>query len=213
MKKKDVLIMGSGGHATVVIDILEEMGIYNIVGIVANGMKVGSLFQGYPIIGDEDILQIYFNKGITNMAMGIGGFKNNNLRKEFFFKFKEIGFKLVNAIHPSAIISKKVVLGEGVVVFQGVLINTSVNIGDNVIVATGASIDHETSVGSHTLVSAGVTVGANDSIGEGVLLALGSKVVSALKIENNILVGAGAVVVKDCLEQGMYLGVPAKLIK
>ena len=54
--------------------------------------------------------------------MGIGGFKNNDLRKKFFLKFKQIGFNVVNAIHPSSIISKNVAVGEGVVIFQGVII-------------------------------------------------------------------------------------------
>jgi len=206
--KEKVILLGSGGHAKVVVDILEKSETYEIVGIITKD-KINS-FLNYPVLGNDDLLPILYKKGITKVAMGIGSFRDNNLRKKVFSKVKRMGFNVVSAIDPTATISKSVILGEGSVIFAGAIINTLVVIGDNVIIATGSTIDHETRIENHVLISAGVTIGANNLIGEGALLALGSKVISGLKIGKNVVVGAGAVVTKDIKKPGIYIGIPAR---
>ena len=210
MKKKEVIVLGSGGHAKVVIDILCEMINYKIIGVTSTNLKQGSSFQGYEVLGDDNVLPLYKQNGIKHVAMGIGGYRHNNLRKTVFQKIKILGFEFANVIHPKSILSKTSKLGEGVTIFPGAIINTEVKIGDNVIIATGASIDHETIIENHALVSAGVTIGANAMIKESALLALGSKVISGVTIGSNSLVAAGAVVVNDIRDNQQVFGLPAK---
>lgn len=205
---KEVIVIGSGGHAKVVIDILSLIPNIQILGVTSNVLKSGDYFLNYPVLGDDDSIK-YLSKEI-NLVMGLGGFRDNNLRLKVFNLLKGYGFQFTNAIHPSAYISKTAKLGEGVVIFPGVIINTEAEIGDNTIIATGATIDHETKVGNHVLVSAGVTIGAYCEIEENVLLALGSKVVSGIKVKKNSLIAAGAVVVKDINENEQVYGIPAK---
>ncbi len=212
-KKQDIIILGSGGHAKVVIDIIEAADVYNIIGITDVSIEKENSYCGYPILGDDDILSDFFKKGVQNVAIGVGGYRNNNKRKEVFNKVKLMGFYIPVLIHPSANISKSVIIDEGCVIFQGVNINTDVKIGKNNIIATGSNIDHETSLGNHVLISAGVTIGGNVEIEDEVLCALGSKIISGVRIKGNVVVGAGAVVVNDLIEKGIYLGCPAKLMK
>jgi sugar O-acyltransferase (sialic acid O-acetyltransferase NeuD family) len=210
MNKPKVIVVGVGGHAKIVVDILEDMDSFEIIGVTAIDEK-GGQFQGYPIIGDDSVLQQHFDQGVTNVAIGIGGFTNNKLREQVYKFVKSIGFQVVSAIHPSAVISKSVKLGEGVTIFPGVVITTEAVIGNNCIIATSATIDHETIIGDHVLISAGVTIGANTIIKEGVLCALGAKVVSAVTLGKEVLVAAGAVVVNDVEDHARVFGVPAKM--
>ena len=208
-----IIVIGSGGHAGIVIDILEEINKYQIVGIITNDIFPDRRFANYTVLGNDSVLQELKENGINKVAIGIGGFKNNVLRKKIFNKLKAIGFEIVTAIHPKTVVARTAKIGEGSVIFAGVIINPNVIIENNVIVATGSTIDHETVIKNHVLISAGVTVGANDIIEEGVLIALGAKIVSGIRITKDVLIGAGAVVVKDCLKKGMYLGIPARKIK
>ena len=210
MIREKIILLGSGGHAGIVLDIIEEMDVYNIVGVVTKEEIPAGKFNGYKILGDDNVLTELLKDGITKAVIGVGGFKDNVSRKKIFTKLKEMSFEIVPAIHPKAIISRSVTINEGMVAFAGVVINPNVRIGNNVIIATGATIDHETELNDHVLVSAGVTVGANSYIREGALLALGSKIISGVTVGRNVLIGAGAVVVKDCIEPGTYLGTPAK---
>jgi sugar O-acyltransferase (sialic acid O-acetyltransferase NeuD family) len=209
---KKVIVIGSGGHAKVVIDILQEMQDIEICGITSTSLKVGSYYFGYPIIGDDAILTTYLDHNYF-VAMGLGGYRNNNLREKVYNYAKKIGLTFINAIHPSAVISKTVKLGEAVVIFPGVVLNTDVEIGNNSIVATGSTIDHETKIGNNVLVSAGVTVGAYSKIEDNALLALASKVISGITIGRNAVVAAGAVVIKDVQNDETVFGIPASTKK
>jgi len=209
MKEKIVLI-GNGGHAKLVLDFLGEMGNYEIIGVVIDKKDSNNNFCGYPILGDDEVLIDLINQGVNCAAIGIGGFKDNSLRKKIYTKVKTLGFKVISAIHPSAVISKSVLLGEGNVIFPGVIINTETRIGDNVIIATGSTVDHETVIEDHVLISAGVTIGACALIQEGALIALGAKVVSGIRVGKNALIAAGAVVVKDVDDHAKVFGIPAR---
>ncbi len=207
--KEKVLIVGDGGHAKIVIDILREMNQYEILGVTSKHNDKNE-FYGFPVLGNDDVLDVYFNKGIKNIALGIGGFKDNELRTHLYEKFFEKGFVFINAIHPKSIIAKSAIIGKGVVIFAGVILNSEVKVGDNVIIATGSTVDHETVIEDNSLISAGVTIGANAVIGKGTLCALGAKVVSGITVGEKSLIAAGAVVVNDIGANSKVFGLPAK---
>ncbi len=204
-----VIVIGDGGHAKVVIDIIECENKYEIIGVTSKDKTHGKFF-GYDILGNDSVLIDYFKKGIKNVAIGVGGFTDNVLRKKIFEKLDAIGFNIINAIHPSAVVSKYAKLGRGVVIFPNASINTDAILKDNVILVTNSSVDHESVIESHVLISAGVTVGANVSVGEGSLLGIGATVVSEKKIGKNTLVAAGACVVKDIGNNLRVFGIPAR---
>jgi UDP-perosamine 4-acetyltransferase len=204
-----VIVIGTGGHARVVIDIIEEMGNFQIAGLIAKDKNIKD-FAGYPVIGTDEDLRSIFTSGIKNAAIGIGGFRDNHKRTEVFLKLKSIGFKIINAIHPGTIISRKNKIGEGCTICPGVIINTDVKIGDNVIIITGAVVDHETVIHDNVLIATGVTVGAYCTIGKGTLCALGSKIISGVNIGENVLIAAGAVVTNDVKKGSIVYGIPAK---
>jgi UDP-perosamine 4-acetyltransferase len=207
---KNIIVIGSGGHAKVVIDIIHRMKDCRILGITSDSLKKDLFFCGYPVLGGDDSLKSFVKEKNFFVAMGLGGFKDNLLRTRVFNYIKILGMNFINVIHYSAIISDTVQLGEGVTIFPGVVINTDVKIGNNVIVATASSIDHETVIEDNVLISAGVIVGAYATIKSGALLALGSKVVSGVTIGSNSLVAAGAVVVNNIESNEKVFGIPAK---
>lgn len=56
MKNKKIILIGGGGHCKAVIDVIELLGGYEILGIIDINEKVGSDILGYKVIGtDEDI--------------------------------------------------------------------------------------------------------------------------------------------------------------
>jgi len=207
--KEEVIIVGAGGHAKIVIDILQDLNQYKILGVTSKE-KNKKEFYGLPVLGDVDVLETFYEKGVKNISIGVGGFKDNEIRTFIFEKLYKKGFKIINVIHPNAVVAKSVLLGKGVTIFAGVILNSDVRIGNNVIIATAATVDHETTVGDHSLISAGVTIGANTIIGKGTLCALGSKIISGVTIGEKVLVAAGAVVVNNISDNSKVFGVPAK---
>lgn len=209
---KKIIVIGSGGHAKVIIDIINCMGNYEIIGITSNSLEKGVTFCGFPVIGDDNVLA-NFNPNEHQIAMGLGGYTDNYLREKVYKYVKNLGLTFINIVHPSASISKTANLGEAVVIFPGVVLNTEVKVGNNSIVATCSSIDHETIIGDNVLVSAGVTIGAYSIIHDNALIALGAKIISGVEIGKNALVAAGAVVIKNVEADQRVFGIPAKISK
>ena len=211
-KKEGIVILGRGGHAKAIINIIEKSRSFNIVGITDIDAKKGETFLGYPMLGNDDVLPKFLLEGVKNLAIGIGGFKDNTARTKLFERVLELGFDLPPIIHPSANIASRTEIGKASIIFSGVNLNVGVKIGSNTIIATGSNIDHESNLGDNVLISSGVSIGANVEIGDGVLCALGSNVISGVSINNEIVIGAGAVVVNDLSDKGTYIGCPAKIM-
>lgn len=207
--KEKLIIIGNGGHARMLLDFIEEKNRYDIIGVTSNEKNVTD-FYGYPVLGNDEILPLFYNQGVRNVVIGIGGFTNNIIRKKAFMFAITIGYKVERIIHSSAIVSKYARLNDGIVVMPNVVINNDVQIGQNCIIANSAVISHETIIEDHVLISAGVTIGGYARIGEGSLIALGAKVVSGAIIGKNVLVAAGSVVTKNIPDGMTVYGIPAK---
>lgn len=207
-----VVLLGSGGHARVVVEILRMMHEVDIVGVVTADRNV-SEFSGAPVLGQDEVLPRLLDDGVALFAMGVGGFRSNDLRAEVFERTVELGLVPVSPTHPAAEVSPSASVGRGSVLFAKAVLNPAVRLGRNTIVATGATVDHDTVVEDHVLVSAGVTVGACVTIRERALLAIGSTVVSGVEIGRGALVAAGAVVIRNVPDGAAVAGVPARLFK
>jgi UDP-perosamine 4-acetyltransferase len=204
------ILVGTGGHAKVILDIVRDRLEFNIVGVTTSHPEKISDFYGYPVLGDNSVWEACYRRGVDSVFLGVGGFRDNELRKSLYLTLERIGFTILNAIHPSALISETVRVGNGVVISPGVVANTDVSIGNNVILSPGSVIDHETKIGDHVLISTGVTIGGYVTIGDGALIALGAKIVSGVTIGQNALIAAGSVVVQDVGAGEKVFGVPAK---
>jgi sugar O-acyltransferase (sialic acid O-acetyltransferase NeuD family) len=210
--KKPLIILGAGGHAKVLIDIIRQSESYYLEAVIGQEHEANDTILDFPILKGDQYLLEYKNKGILLIANGVGGYTSNEKRIEIYRKLIEMGFDIINLIHSSTVIAPSVKMGKGIVIYPGVSINSDVQIGNNVIIATGADIDHEAQIYDHVIVSTGVSIGAGTIIEEGTILGVGAKTVPRLNICQSVLVGAGAVVTRDIIEPGVYVGIPARKV-
>ena len=209
MKKDDLIIIGSGGHARVVIDTAEQSG-FNILGIIdINYKNNDEKIIGYNVIGNFTALSKFVpNKTSVIIALG-----DSKLRSKFFYICLEHGYNLPSIIHPTSIISKHVNIGKSVFINAGVIINSEVYIGDDCIINTGAIIDHECNIGKHCHIGPGVKVAGRVRIGEHTFVGIGSTIIDKITIGNNVMIGAGSVIIRDIESDSTVVGIPGKRIK
>lgn len=91
--------------------------------------------------------------------------------------------------------------------------NPGAVIGKGCIINTCASVDHDCRVEDFVHVSVGAHVAGTVRIGERTWVGAGATVSNNVRICDDCMIGAGAVVVKDIMERGTYVGVPAERIK
>ncbi len=202
---KKVILVGTGGHAKVLVDICERMGKFKIVGCTSQDSEI-SRFCGYKIYGSDSNLEAIFAKGITSAILAVG---DNKIRKKLAKMLKEIGFDVVTLIHPNSIVSKSARIGKGTCVMPGAVINADAKIGDCAIVNTNSNIDHDCVIGDYAHIAPGSSLAGNVSVGEGTLIGVGSSVKPGVKINKWSVVGVGSTVVRDLLKQKTYFGNPA----
>lgn len=212
MKKKAVIV-GSSGHAKVVIDIFEKAGEYEILGLIDSFRSAGEETCGYKILESEEIVpKLLWETPEIEFFVAIG---DNFSRAEIVLKLEEKSptIKFATAIHPSAQIGRRVAIGRGTAVMAGAVINADTKIGDFTIVNTKASVDHDCALGDFSSVAPGATLGGNVIVGDYSAVSIGATVLQKTAIGDHSVIGAGAVLTKDCGSQEILYGVPAKFVR
>ena len=204
--------IGAGGHAKVVIEIIKLANEYQIAGLLdSDEAKVGQEIEGARVLGDDSLMLKLYEQGIRHAFMSIGSLGDSNLRRALFEKARGIGFEMVSAIHPLAVVSQSAHLEPGPTIMALAIVNPGSQIGTNVIINTGAIVDHDCVIGNHVHVASGACLSGGVSVGDGAHIGVGAVVREGISIGRSSIVGAGAVVVRDVPDNVTVIGVPARI--
>jgi sugar O-acyltransferase (sialic acid O-acetyltransferase NeuD family) len=200
-----VLILGGGGHASVVADILAASRSVSVLGFIAPepGPSLAHLVD-LPRLGEESAIATIPHDGVV-VAIG-----DNRVRMEVADRLTAQGETLVSAIHPSAVIAPGVAMGPGCMVCAGVVINPGASIGRNVILNTGCTVDHHCVLGDHAHIAPGVNLAGGVTVGNGAFVGIGACVIPGVTLGEWVVVGAGAAVIRDVGAGRSVVGVPAR---
>ena len=207
-----VIIIGAGGHARVAAEMLRLSGKHEIAGFLDSAL-VGKKIGGFPVLGGDELLSRLRADGVTAAFVGVGGTGDNLPRMKIFERVLAMGFAFANAIHPSAIISASVKMGQGIAVMAGAIINPDAVIGDNVIVNTGAIVEHDCKIEAHVHISPGAVLCGGVHVESCAHIGAGAVIRQGINIGAQAIIGAGAVVVKDVSAGSVVAGVPARILR
>lgn len=203
------IIIGAGGHARVVYDILRHDQNVDVEAFVDNARRGSDEdIMGIQVTGDHSVLPELATDGVDSFVVAVG---DNDIRRSHFEKLLDLGLAPINAVHPSAEITPTADLGTGTVVASSADISTNARIGDNVVLNTDALVEHETTVGDHAHVGPGSKVAGRVEIGDGAFVGIGSTVKEYVTIGERSVVGAGSVVVDDVPPDTVVAGTPAEV--
>lgn len=198
----DVVIIGAGGHAKVIADIVIKSGD-NLLGFLDDS-KEGSVIGGHSVIGKTCDTWKFPD---AEFIIAIG---SNEIRRRIAESFC---VKWYTAVHPTACIGTDVKIGVGSCVMATAVINSAAIVGNHSIINTGAIIEHDCRLDDFVHVSPNATLCGTVTVGCLTHIGASATVKNNTSICENVTVGAGAVVVKDITEAGTYIGVPARRIK
>jgi len=211
---KRVIGLGAGGHAKVVLEILQLMGGYKFVGLLDPKQELWNTeVLGTPVLGNDDLLPELYKDDVRHAFIGLGTVGDTSPRRQLYEKARAQGFQIVQAIHPQAILSPSVEIGHGPTIMAGAVINANARLGDNVIVNTGAIVEHDCVIGDHVHVATGARLASTVHVDGGAHIGVGASVRQCIRIGRNAIVGAGAAVIDNVLDNVVVVGVPARILK
>lgn len=206
--KPQLAILGASGHGKVVAETAELLG-YECVFFDDTYPEKHSN-EVWPVVGTSADLFERFSE-FSGVVVAIG---NNAIRAQKIAEIQKTGAVLPSLIHPKAIVSEYAEIGEGSVVFAGVVINAFVRVGAGAILNTSCTIDHDCLLGDAVHISPGAHLAGGVTVADYVWVGLGASIKQQADIAANALVGAGAVVLNDVAAGAVVVGNPAKpLIK
>lgn len=208
-ESRRVFLMGAGGHASVLLDLLLLLGIVP-AGVTDKAQPSGGTWQGIPVIGDDDFFFNTISPSDALLANGLGANPDCGARNRLYSTFKERGYDFPVLRHPSATISERCVLREGAVVMAGAVVQSGTSIGENVVVNTSASIDHDCLVEDGAFISPGAVLCGSVSVRKGAFIGAGAVLLPGVEIGAGATVGAGAVVTGNVFQRRTVVGVPAR---
>jgi len=211
--KPRLVIVGSEGHASVVIDIVERQGAYKIAGLIDSYKPQGTRVLGYEVLGEEQqfpaIMQMLT---IDAVIVAIGdNWQRERMVALLISSVPDVSF--ATAIHPSACVARTVQLGSGTVVMPGSVVNANCRIGHHCILNTNSSLDHDSVMEDYSSLGPNAATGGNVSIGLSTAIGLGASIIHNIRIGSHTVVGAGATVVTSLPERTVVFGTPAKVAR
>ncbi len=210
----DIVVIGGGGHAKVIVSILKKLKSYRILGYT--DLENRGALLSVPFIGcDDKLTQLRCEYSRCTAVIGIGMLNDSGKlkRAEVFQLLKSLGFEMPPIVSPDALVNEEVKIGIGTVVMDGVVVNSGTSVGNGVILNTHCSVEHDCEIGSFTHIAPGAILSGGVVVGREVLVGANAVVCQNKLIGDGCVIGAGAVVTTDCTDSGTYVGVPARRIK
>jgi sugar O-acyltransferase (sialic acid O-acetyltransferase NeuD family) len=193
--KKNIILIGGGGHAQSSIDVIEAQKKFKIIGIFDNSKKTGTKIGKYKILGrDKDIPK--FKRFAKFALITIGQIKNSLIREKIFKKLKNIGIEFPTIISPYSIVSRNAIIEEGTIIHHNTVINSGVEIGKNCIINTNTIIEHNSKIKDHSHISTSVTINGDVEIGSNTFVGSGSVLKNSIKIKDFSFIPMGTVLKK-----------------
>ncbi len=209
--KKNLILVGGGGHCRSCIDVIESSDAFTIQGIIDVPSKAGQDVLKYPVIGSDDDLPRLVKTG-AYFLVTVGHVQDLKPRARVIAALKELKAKLATVVSSHARVSRYAQLGEGTVVMHQAVINSAAVIGANCIVNTGAIVEHDTAVGDQVHISTGSVINGGCVLGARGFVGSGAVIKEKVRMVDNVFIGASAVVIEDIREAGTYVGNPARRI-
>jgi len=190
---KSLILIGGGGHCKSCIDVIEAEGKYAITGILDSVKQKGDFVLGYPVLGNDLMLEELAAKGHA-FLLTIGQIKTPAPRIALYNRIEACGAEMPVIISPLARVSKHAKVGKGSIIMHFALVNAAAEIGHNCIINSRALIEHDAVIGNHCHVSTGALINGGAKVGDFSFVGSGAVFREAISLPENSFVKANSLV-------------------
>ena len=205
MTKKNLILIGAGGHARSCIDVIEREGYFKITGLVGLESDLGSQVNGYEVIATDKDLSTLIGKAQFALIT-LGQISSPDARINLYQRALKAGFELASVVSPSAYVSSIAQISNGTIVMHGAIINAGVKVGSNCIINSRVLLEHDTQVLDNCHISTGAILNGGVIVEEGCFVGSGTIVKEGISIGERSVVGMGSLLRTNLSANSRFLG-------
>ncbi|CAM4089891.1 acetyltransferase [Vibrio neonatus] len=206
--KLPIVIIGGGGHASVLADILLQQQREIVAIVCPDDINQRAIFSGITHLKrDADISR--FSADSVSLVNGIGLMPKSSFRRKLNETFLSLGYRFETVISDSAIVSPFCRLEVGAQILPMSVIQAGATIGSHSIINTGAIVEHDCSVGSYNHIAPRATLCGDVETETNVYIGANATVIQGISVGNGAVVGAGACLTRDLASD--MIAYPAKI--
>lgn len=204
-----VILLGAGGHAKVVHELLLANKI-PVIGVICPQLALTkvALWRGLKVLGGDEALSEFLPTDVR-LVNGVGMMPFKHAHFELYSKAHSAGFIFENLIHPSAHVSPSAQIGQGVQIMAGAVIQADTILADNIIINTRAVVEHDCNIMSHSHIATGAVLCGQVQLAQRVFVGAGATIIQGVYVGYRAVIGAGTVVVKEVAEYATVRGASA----
>ncbi|MEQ8352744.1 MAG: acetyltransferase [Leptospiraceae bacterium] len=202
--KRDLIVVGAGGHSKALLDVIESSSGYRVKGILGQSNEIGMLVTGYSVTGTDDSVKEYAEQGYS-FIIAVGQIKTAQPRKSIAEKLRACRASLATIVAATAHQAASSQIGPGGAVFHFAHIGPHAEIGEHCIVNTHAVVEHDCNISAFCHISTGAILNGGVSVGEESFIGSGAVVREGISIGSRCIIGAGVRVLKSVPDGTMLL--------
>ncbi|HUF03556.1 MAG TPA: acetyltransferase [Aridibacter sp.] len=211
-RKEPSFIYGAGALAKLLAVSMRGSNRFEPEGfIVDEEYKKSDELLGLPVLCFEEFQSK--NPAIGNSVFVAIGYRRMRARKEIFDRIRNEGYRCPNYLFAGARVNEEVVLGEGNIVSDGVILDSFSRVGDNNFFRSNTYISHDCVIGDHNYFAPSCTVSGNCTVKDQCFFGVGSTLIDGLTVEDETFLSAASTLLSDTEPHSQYIGYPAKKIR
>lgn len=204
------VLFGCGNFASLAWYCLTHDSGKSVTGFTVDKAHLSaSELHGVPIFAFEE-LESVLEPAEHALLFPLGPHNMNRVRMARFEAAKNRGYAISNYVSSRSIVWPDLVVGEGVLIFEGTVVQPFAKIGVDTIVRSSVHISHHVTVGDHCFIAAGACIGGGAVVEDRCFIGLNATVRDGVRIAEGCLIAAGASVMADTRPDGLYVGSPAR---
>lgn len=204
-----IVIFGAGDIARLAHYYFTHDSEYEVAGFcVDKAYRKSSKFCNLPVV-DFEIVNKRYPPQKYNMFVAISYDQMNQVRANKYAAAKKSGYVLVNYISSHATFLTDYPIGDNCFILENNTIQPFVRIGSNVTLWSGNHIGHDSVISDNCFISSHVVVSGHCHIGQSSFIGVNATLRNGIKIAPSTLIGAGAAIMRDTVENGVYVSRPA----
>ena len=190
MADQNLVVIGGGGHALSVADVVTDMVGVTLTGFIDAADDAPLTELGYQCLGNDDAIRCLVQAGYV-FHVAIGQLVSPDRRIKAFDGLRALGATVVNLVSVKAHISQHAKLADNIFVGHGAVVNAGAQIGDNCIINTGCIIEHGAVIEPHCHIAPGAIILGGATLGTGSFVGAGAIVREAVALPAQTVIPAG----------------------